>query len=443
MAEVAVECAGCGWRPVPKGAPPPACPRRAELPAADHVLRLRPALGGRELPGTGDINPFIRFRRLSAIYQLALARGVDDEQYVDAVRWLDQRVESVWGHGFEVTPYRRSDELGVYYKDETGNVAGSHKARHLMGIAIWLELIDHPREAPLAIASCGNAALAAAVVARAAERPLEVFIPPTAGADVRARLTELGATTRICSRDTAAAGDPCVRGFEQAVASGALPFACQGHANGFTIDGGKTLGYELAAQHRDGAWPPLTDVFIQIGGGALASAVWQALEDARELGAIDATPRLRPVQTAGCHPMIRALSAIAGDPDPAAALERGRTRRDELMSPWPMGDNDTPVSAARGILDDETYDWWQIARGAIASGGGGVIVSEDQLAAARAAAIDAGVNASTTGASGYAGARAAGAGEHTAVLFTGVGVGGSAGRGSKPPAEPGNKRGEA
>ncbi len=31
-------------------------------------------------------------------------------------------------------------------KDETGNVAGSHKGRHLMGLAIWLDVVEVERE---------------------------------------------------------------------------------------------------------------------------------------------------------------------------------------------------------------------------------------------------------------------------------------------------------
>ena len=60
---------------------------------------------------------------------------------------------------------------GVWVKDETGNVSGSHKARHLMGIMLWIHVVERlgataPSAAAgprLAIASCGNAALAAAI----------------------------------------------------------------------------------------------------------------------------------------------------------------------------------------------------------------------------------------------------------------------------------------
>ena len=108
------------------------------------------------------------------------------------------------GHGFRPTPLRKAHALAerlgmigaLFVKDETGNVAGSHKARHLMGTALELELAAALRRSPiasvrpLAIASCGNAALAA-VVAAAWGRTLLVFVPPDADQTILTRLREL------------------------------------------------------------------------------------------------------------------------------------------------------------------------------------------------------------------------------------------------------------
>ncbi len=99
----------------------------------------------------------MRYRRLLAAYD----RAEDDAQFVDVVTHLDNAVAAVDGRGFTATPLRWADPLGVWVKDETGNVAGSHKGRHLMGLAIWLEVVGIEKARPLAIASCGNAALAA------------------------------------------------------------------------------------------------------------------------------------------------------------------------------------------------------------------------------------------------------------------------------------------
>ena len=69
-------------------------------------------------------------------------------------------------------------------------------------------------------------------------------------------------------------GDPCVLRLREAVAAGAIPFSCQGPDNGLTIDGGRTLGYELADAH-----VPLDHLVVQVGGGALASSVAQGLTE--------------------------------------------------------------------------------------------------------------------------------------------------------------------
>ena len=83
-------------------------------------------------------------------------------------------------------------------KDETGNVAGSHKGRHLMGLAIWLEVVVH-RDRPLAIASCGNAALGGRGGRAGRRPPADVFVPPWADRVV-ARLRDLGARIHVCPR---------------------------------------------------------------------------------------------------------------------------------------------------------------------------------------------------------------------------------------------------
>ena len=134
-------------------------------------------------------------------YHVATARGLPDAGYCDLVASLDASVAAVGGRGFRATPFARSRELsealafsadgGVWVKDETGNVSGSHKGRHLMGVLIHLAvmercgLLDPARRRELAVASCGNAALAAAVVARAGGWRLTVFVPPGADPGIR------------------------------------------------------------------------------------------------------------------------------------------------------------------------------------------------------------------------------------------------------------------
>ena len=134
----------------------------------------------------------------------------------------------------------------------------------------------------LAIASCGNAAVAAAVVAAAERWPISVYVPEDAEAAVVARLRELGATIEFCPRINGEDGDPSYHRFREAVGAGAVPFGCQGPDNGYTIDGGRTLGYELAEQA-----PEIDRVYVQVGGGALAASVAQGLAIAGSSACVD------------------------------------------------------------------------------------------------------------------------------------------------------------
>jgi len=419
-------CGGCGWQ-LPAGARPFRC-ANAGRDDVDHVLRRRVELTREPFDVAGDEpDPFVRYRKLTYAWHDARARGVSDREYVDVVRRLADRVEEVDGRRFRITPFTRREDLGVWVKDETSNVSGSHKGRHLMGVMIWLEVMARfdraLAEAPLAIASCGNAAFAAAVLARAAGRALDVYVPSDAEAEVAGRIEALGAKVTRCERQPGVAGDPSVLRFREAVEAGALPFTCQGNENGLVIEGGSTLGWEMVSQN-----PGIERIFIQTGGGALASAVIAAYDDALSLGLIERMPRFHAVQTMA-SPLARAweriVGATSGAPHPnplptAVRLRRGEGtvlryaigHRSELMWPWETA----PLSVASGILDDETYDWVAIVRGMMDSGGWPVVVSEDQLIEANRRA---GQGVSATGSAGLAGALSMPSDETTAVLFTG------------------------
>ena len=98
---------------------------------------------------------------------------------------------------------------------------------------------------------------------------------------------------------------PTVHRLHEALAAGALPFTCQGDLNGLAVEGGQTLAYELAA-----AGIPIDRLVVQVGGGALASAVVRGLEESVALGALGAMPRVDTVQTEGAWPLKRAYDAV-------------------------------------------------------------------------------------------------------------------------------------
>lgn len=393
---VGLRCAVCAAR-VDIAAPLAwRCPN-ATTADPHHVLHLIDAG-----PPAGLIDsehPFVRYGPRLAWWQFARAHGMTD----DACRALTDEVCGA----FRVTPFERSavlsEALGrdVWAKDETGNVGGSHKARHLATILLHLRaaetlglLDERPR---LAISSCGNAAIAAATLAEAAGWPLDVFVPEWASDAVVAVLDGLGATVQRCPRRAAdPPGDPALLRFREAVAAGAVPFSVQGPENAYCLDGGRTLGWEIAD-----AGAELQAAYAQVGGGALAACLGQGLGPQVEL---------RVVQAAGAAPFDAALARAAG-------FEHPERHWAEVMQAWP-----DPHSAADGILDDETYDWIAVGDALRASGGRSIVVPETAIAEAHALAQRAGYPVSATGAAGLAGALAdpsPGAGP-IAVIMSGV-----------------------
>ncbi len=446
-----IVCAGCGSVARPDDPYPFRCSNARDGDDTDHVMTRVLDPTRVRFPESDEPDPFLRYRELFHSYHLARAHGLRDEDYVEIVERLDKEVAAVDGHGFTVTPFGRSDPLsdrlgfsangGAWVKDETGNVSGSHKARHLMGLLIHLEVVERlgldPSAArtppPLAIASCGNAALAAAVVARAAGRHLDVFVPTTADPAIVAELERLQARLTICPREDGVSGDPAYARLKRAIRDGSLPFTCQGSENGLTIEGGETLGYEIVSELARGG-RRLDRLLVQVGGGALASSTIQAFREAADLGRLAGLPRVHAVQTRGAFPLKRAYDllvegilrrldrelgvrpaspggerevagllaahASASSPVVVEELRHAATTRSGFMWSW----EEEPRSIAHGILDDETYDWLAVVSGMIATGGFPLVVSEETLIEANELARSAtGIDVDHTGSSGLAG----------------------------------------
>ncbi len=108
------------------------------------------------------------------------------------------------GLGFVVTPLARSAALeraldiaphgSVWIKNETHDMSGSHKARHLMGIMLYLRVVE-----------------------RAAGDPLRVFVPTQASAAGVRQIAGLGACVEVCARERGVQGDPSYQRFREVV----------------------------------------------------------------------------------------------------------------------------------------------------------------------------------------------------------------------------------
>jgi threonine synthase len=236
-------------------------------------------------------------------------------------------------------------------------------------------------------------------------------------------LIERNAVVEVISRDVTGKGDPCYLAFKSAVTDkGWIPFSCSGNDNWSNIEGGETLGWEMALQLQ----APISSLIIQVGGGALARAVSQALNEFYQLGLVKNLPKIYACQPEGGFPFIRAyylvLKQIADRNSLPFALDydlKGNPKtelqkiklfttnqhrqikdtiefvknrfnedavqytlryvlkhRDDFMWAWDCG---TPVSLARGILDDITYDWYYLLLNILKTGGKADILSEENI----------------------------------------------------------------
>jgi len=378
------------------------CPRATETDT-HHVLHFENTV--EPFRPTDDENPYLAFRKYLAVDSFGAAIGLSEDDRIRIITEANAAVAAVAGTGFLRTPLYRSVELsdalgftakgGVWIKDETHNVAGSHKARHLFtellhllfaeaaGVAPWTS----STRPPLAIASCGNAAIAASTLAAAVQWPIYVHVPPAATSEVLVALASLDADVRVCPRlPDDAAGDPCVLRFREAVAVGAIAFGVQGTENAWCLDGGRTIGWEMT----EDLGHLMDRIFIQVGGGAFAACVGASLRSA------GVHPKLHAVQTEGCAPLARAWEKALA----TGGARNAGPRWNECMWPWET----TPVSIADGILDDETYDWIGVLDAMADTGGAPVVVSEQHVQQAYDWVHSlTSVNVSATGVAGLAG----------------------------------------
>ncbi|MBI2522643.1 MAG: pyridoxal-phosphate dependent enzyme [Bdellovibrio sp.] len=383
-----------------------ACENKGDNKDVNHILEktIDVVLSKGLLTSNKELNPFIKFKDFFYSHELAKKLHLN---YDEIVRKIDP--------GFSQTPLVRDENL--FIKNEISNVGGSHKARHLMGTAIYLEVLGKSKS-ELAIYSCGNAAIGASFVAKAAHKNLSVFVPPGLNENVYKILRDNDAQINTCPRIAGEVGDPCYNRFQEKLKSGALAFSCSGTDNWSNIEGGETLYFELLSELIESNIE-LDAIVIQVGGGALASAGVQAFQEFYQAKLISKMPRIFAVQTEGAYPLVRAVKKVRNKQD-LKTLNQNMTK---YMWAWETD----PKSVAHGILDDITYDWYKIVEGIISTGGDALTVSEDELKDAnKLAKAKYSIPVDHTGSSGYAGllklwrTQVISKNEKVAVLFTGV-----------------------
>lgn len=290
----------------------------------------------------------------------------------------------------------------VWIKDDGALPTGSLKDRASAIVAMRARELGVRR---LIAASTGNAGVAMAAMARAADLEAVVLVPANAPPGKIAQLLVFGARLFLVdgtyddafalSRD----------------ASQKLGWYCRNTAyNPFTVEGKKTVSFEICEQL---AWADGSSgfrapdaIYVSVGDGNIITGVHKGLAELYALGWIDKLPRLVGVQAEGSAAIAHAFAAGTSDIQPV----RAHTIADSIAA-------DRPADGLRAL------------RAVRATSGHFTIVNDDAIVRAiPMLGNDAAVFAEPAAAAAYAGLVAdaergrVGSSDRVVVLVTGNGL---------------------
>ncbi|MHB8585795.1 MAG: threonine synthase [Thermoplasmatota archaeon] len=187
-------------------------------------------------------------------------------------------------------------------KDEGLNPTGTFKARGLcVAVAKALELGVRT----FAIPTAGNAGVALAAYAAAANVEAHVFVPEDAPRRVIENASALGAHVTLIKGLISDAGAAC-RAFVQSN-PGVMDVSTMREP--YRVEGKKTMGLEIALD-LGWTWPDV--IVYPTGGGTGIAGMAKAFRELSTLGWVHGTPpRLVSVQADGCAPVVRAIESGA------------------------------------------------------------------------------------------------------------------------------------
>lgn len=266
----------------------------------------------------------------------------------------DQGSEITLGEGN--TPLLKSVRLGgqlgigLYFKDETRNPTGAFKDRPN---AVGISAAKSMGIRTVTIASTGNGAASLAAYAARDGMDCYVFVPHTTPAPKLAQAGVYGAQIVRVKGDYSKAYQLALAA-AQSFHWGNLTST---YLNPFTLEGDKTIAYELFFQmnRQTPDW-----IVVPLGAGAMLTGIYKGFQELRFFGLTDKLPRMIGVQADGCAPIIR-------------AFEMGKSS----VQAW-----ERPQTVAGGIcdpLEGYTEDGERTLQSIRASGGCGVMVSDPEI----------------------------------------------------------------
>ncbi len=262
----------------------------------------------------------------------------------------------------------------LWVKDESRNPTASFKDR---ASAVVVARAREINSEVVVTASTGNAGAALAGMAAAIGQKAVIFAPRTAPPAKIAQLLIYGAMVYLVDGTYDEAFDLTIR------ASQEFGWYCRNTGyNPFTAEGKKTAALEIwewLGKLKPAISAPL-NVFVSVGDGNIISGIHKGFKDLSSLGWLEHMPHIFGVQAEGSASIANAFRAGA----------------EEIV----------PVSAntiADSISVDLPRDGVRAVRAARETGGGFVLVSDDEIIAAIAELGKVGIFAEPAGATSYAG----------------------------------------
>lgn len=256
------------------------------------------------------------------------------------------------------TPLRVSSRLNaaldvksLYLKDETRNPTGSFKDRP---ISVAISKVLEFGGDTVVTASTGNVAASVAAYAAVANMKAYVFMPEKVPRNKMAQALLFGAVVVLVPGSTV---DDALRlSKDVAERYGWYPMATAAKLNPYTIEGNKTIAFEIIEQLE---WTTPDWVVIPVGGGGNLGGNWKGFFEFEEMGLQEFTPKIVGVQSAGCMPFVDAVK---------------RNLKVDEVSPWP-----NPETIASGLADAYPWDCLQAMKGIHDSGGTVEAVSDEEI----------------------------------------------------------------
>ena len=270
-----------------------------------------------------------------------------------------------------------ADGLGLdslWVKDESRNPTASYKDR---ASAVVIARAREIGAEVVVTASTGNAGAALAGMAAAIGQKAVIFAPRSAPPAKIAQLLIYGATVYLVDGTYDDAFDLTIQ------ASNEFGWYCRNTGyNPFTAEGKKTAAFEIWE------WMIITksrikaslSVFVSVGDGNIISGLHKGFKDLVRLGWLDSMPRIFGVQAEG-----------------SAAIANAFLSGNEKIFPV------TAQTIADSISVDLPRDGVRAVRAARETGGGYLLVSDNEIISAIAELGKTGIFAEPAGATSYAG----------------------------------------